>query len=114
MATSRTGHEVIEIPAAFCQTGATTTAVTAAPATTNNPPDDQIDTVAMIIGGAGNRDTGAGILDSVELFGCPGTINAVELEEFPVPLFLAAGVYYPDETTVVVCGGNQCEDSSSM
>ncbi len=114
MVESRRNHEVIEIPAEFCQTGATTTTTTVAPATTNNPPADQIDTVAMIIGGAANRETGMGILNSVELFGCPNTNTiSVWLENINVPLYLTAGVYYEDENKVVVCGGNQCQNLAS-
>ncbi len=107
---SRGFHEVIEIPLEFCQSNVnatTTTTVMPAVSTTATP---QADTAAMIIGGVTNREGGGDVTDSVELFGCP-KINhdfLVDMKDFPVGVYLTAGVYYPDGNKVMVCGGNQC------
>ncbi len=102
---SRTLHEIIEVPKSFCDV------------VTNPPPSTE--TAAMIIGGVGALEPGSrrDILQSVELFGCPGR-DSFLIDNYPKSLYLHAGNYYEkldrDEEeatgTVLVCGGFACED----
>ena len=106
----RVTHEVIEIPPELCNTG---TATTAAPIMTDAPttmaPQDY-DTVALIIGGT-QAGSGGEPMASAEFFGCPDLgDDLVEMPDFPVGVYLSAGVYYPDGNKVIVCGGNQCTE----
>ena len=62
------------------------------------------------------------IVSGTELFGCPGSEDpdtgeylAIPLDDYPLDVYLAAGVYYEeegvdaeDEGKVIVCGGFSC------
>ncbi len=102
---SRTLHEIIEVPKAFCDVVKT--------------PSPSPDTAAMIIGGVGgiDEDGRRQVYQSAELFGCPGR-SSFFIDDYPVRQFLSAGNYfdaldrYENEPTgtVLVCGGFVCDE----
>ncbi len=49
-----------------------------------------------------NREEGGDITNSVELFGCPKMSHddMVDIKDFPVGIYLTAGIYYPDGNKV--------------
>jgi len=64
------------------------------------------DTAALIVGGfVYNANT---YYKSVELFGCPNR-ESFFVDDYPLTVSSAGGVYLPDEQQVLVCGGVACE-----
>lgn len=100
--------------------------------TTIEPPpvaDFDEDAVAMIVGGFWSRpseDGGSVIVAGVELFGCPDSVGedgkyvSKPVDDFPVPVYLTAGVYYEEEASggdtyarALFCGGFECQDGET-
>ncbi len=115
---TRVFHDVIEVPASFCDF--------------DDNPLLPTSSAAMIVGGV--EPDGASnpeIYSSVELFGCPGQDNTIPGPEFPFPIYftgitfifiisslhftlnMLGGIYYSEDGTVengavIVCGGFGC------
>ncbi len=102
-------HEVIEVPVEFCDQYVGSTQTAEEPITITDE-QEEIETVAMIIGGLWDIDSEGLVgvaLPEVELFGCPGSEDtSVILQDFPLPVYLLAGTYYDDK--VITCGGYSC------
>ncbi len=115
---SRLYHEVIEVPGEFCEEFASSTASPSTTgttlATTTESPTETIESVAMIIGGLWDipGEDRSVLLQSVELFGCPGTEDtSLLMQDYPGAVYFTAGTHYPDGSApgrVVVCGGIFC------
>ena len=64
--------------------------------------------VALIIGGyqtIPSSSSEAGITNSVELFGCPGSQDSVLVQDFHIGNYLTGATFLEGSEKVLVCGG---------
>ena len=117
--TGRRLHEVVEVPATFCDPYVDQiTSTMTPPTTTITPPTTERKSAALLIGGWTNDPEVPeleGPLDLIELFGCEyGPDETVALQPYPMQVFHSAATFVEDNDGgfVVVCGGFNCEVGS--
>ncbi len=117
MVEGRQFHEVVEVPISFCDDYAVTQNNVEEKILPKVAPQqaDQIETVAMIVGGFWDNDLGnenqLQVIPEVELFGCPDyPDSSVILQDYPENIYLSGGRYFEDLDMVISCGGYSCQD----
>ncbi len=117
MVENRQLHYVIEVPNSFCDEFTSLEELVPESGSTffEEIQEDEIETVAMIVGGFWDIDIGNGnqlqVIPEVELFGCPDSPDSSKiLQDYPENVYLSGGRYFDDMDMVISCGGYSCQD----
>jgi len=70
--------------------------------------------IPSILRKASSHSNGSGCirLTSVELFGCPGEDGSILVDNLPIDLEDAAGIYLDEKQGVLICGGFSCRQGN--